>query len=84
MLKVLSYVRYSYASIKLDFHILLGAILFLLICGIIIIQIQIWDDEEYTRNKKWLEWKTSAIEKNKADLSNIYPSSKKNIEDQKF
>ena len=29
------------------------------------------------KNKKWYKWKASAIEGNKADLSRIYPNSKK-------
>ena len=30
-----------------------------------------------SRNKKWIEWKASAIKANKGDLTGIYPTSKK-------
>ena len=51
--------------------------IFFLLCGILIFQNQIWEEEDYSRNKKWLEWKDSAIKANKGDLSGIYPTSKK-------
>ncbi len=76
MLKIFAYVRYSNASIKLDWHIFLGALVFFILCGILIFQNQIWEEEDYLRNKKWYKWKASAIEANKADLSKIYPDSK--------
>ena len=76
MLEFASFVRYSYASINLDYHFLLGVIIFFLLCGLLIFQNQIWEEEDYSRNKKWLQWKSSAIKANKADLSKIYPSQK--------
>ncbi len=77
MLKIVAYVRYSNASIILDWHIFLGALIFFILCGILIIQNQIWVDEDYSRNKQWYKWKASAIKANKSDLSGIYPISKK-------
>ena len=76
MFKLFSFVRYSNASINFDYHLWLGAIIFFLLCGVLIFQNQIWEEEDFTRNKKWIKWKTSAIKSNKADLSKIYPSSK--------
>ena len=76
MLKTLSFVHYSNAYLNLDSYFFLGAIIFFLICGILIFQNQIWEEEYYTKNKKWLQWKSSAIKANKADLSNIYPVTK--------
>ena len=77
MLKFFSFVRYSNASIMLDWHLFLGALIFFLLCGILIIQNKIWEEEDYTRNKKWLEWKSAAIKANKGDLTGIYPPSRK-------
>ena len=77
MLKTFSFVRYSNASIFLDWHFFLGALIFFILCGLLIIQNQIWEEEDYSRNKKLIEWKTSAIRANKGDLSRIYPTSKK-------
>ncbi len=77
MLKIIAYVRYSNASVILDWHIFLGAIIFFLLCGILIFQNQIWEEEDYSRNKKWHKWKASAIKANKGDLTGIYPISKK-------
>ena len=77
MLKIVAYVRYSNASIMLDWHIFLGAIIFFILCGILIFQNKIWEDEDYSRNKKWYKWKALAIKGNKGDLSRIYPTSKK-------
>ena len=77
MLETIAYVRYSNASIMLDRHIFLGALIFFILCGILIFQNQIWEEEDYSINKKWYKWKTSAIKGNKADLSKIYPVSKK-------
>ena len=77
MLKFFAYVRYSNASIIFDWHIFLGAIIFFILCGILIFQNQIWEEEDFSRNKKWYEWKNSAIKSNKGDLSGIYPSAKK-------
>ena len=76
MLKIVAYVRYSNASIMFDWHIFLGAFIFFLLCGILIFQNKIWEEEDYSRNKKWYEWKSSAIKANKVDLSGIYPRSK--------
>ena len=78
MLKTMAFVRYSNASIYLDWHLCLGVLIFFILCGILIFQNQIWEEEDYLRNKKWLDWKASAIKSNKGDLSNIYPLSKKN------
>ena len=75
--KTVAYVRYSNASIMLDWHIFLGALIFFILCGILIFQNQIWEEEDFSRNKKWYKWKASAIKANKADLSRIYPTSKK-------
>ena len=76
MLKIVAYVRYSNASIMFDWHIFLGVFIFFILCGILIFQNQIWEEEDYSRNKKWYEWKSSAIKSNKGDLSRIYPRSK--------
>ena len=77
MLNILAYVRYSNASMMFDWHILMGATIFFILCGILIFQFQIWEEEDFLRNKKWYKWKESAIKANKGDLSRIYPSSKK-------
>ena len=77
MLKIFAYVRYSNASLKLDWHIFLGSLIFFILCGILIFQNQIWEEEDYSKNKKWYKWKDSAIKANKGDLSRIYPTSKK-------
>ena len=76
MLKTLSFVRYSNASINLDWHLFLGALIFFILCGILIFQNQIWEEEDYSKNKKWIEWKSSAIKANKGDLTRIYPKTK--------
>ncbi len=76
MQELLSFVRYSNASLNTDSHLWLCGIIFFLLCGILIFQNQIWEEEDYLKNKKWLKWKSSAIKSNKADLSKIYPSSK--------
>ena len=75
MEKILCFVRYSNASLSFDSNFLLGAFIFIIICGIMIFQNQIWEEEEYSKNKKWIEWKASAIKANKSDLANIYPRS---------
>ena len=77
MLKTISFVRYSNASINLDWHLFLGVLIFFILCGILIFQNQIWEEEDYSSNKKWYKWKASAIEANKGDLSGIYPRIKK-------
>ena len=77
MLTVVAYVRYSNASMTLDRNIFLGAVIFFILCGILIFQNLIWEEEDYSRNKKWYKWKTAAIKSNKGDLSKIYPSSSK-------
>lgn len=77
MLKIVSFVRYSNSSLMLDSNFLLGAVIFFLLCGVLIFQYQIWEDEEYSINKKWLRWKASAIKGNKGDLSRFYPDSEK-------
>ena len=77
MLKTFLYVRYSNASVMFDWHILLGAIVFFVLCGVLIFQNQIWEEEDYSKNKKWLKWKSSAIKANKGDLTRIYPISRK-------
>ena len=77
ILKIFAYFRYSKVSIILDWHIFMGSLIFFILCGILIFQYQIWEEEDYSRNKKWYKWKISAIEGNKADLSRIYPNSKK-------
>ena len=71
------FVRYSNATFVFESYYLIGAFIFFLLCGILIFQIQIWDEEDYSRNKKWHKWKNSAIKSNKSDLSNIYPNTKK-------
>ena len=76
MLKIVAYVRYSEASIIIDWHVFLGAFIIFILCWILIVQNQIWEEEDYSRNKKWHKWKASAIEANKSDLSEIYPISK--------
>ena len=76
MMKIFSYVRYSNASLMLDWQTFLGALIFFILCGILIFQNQIWEEEDYSRNKKWYKWKSSAINANKGDLSGIYPRSK--------
>ena len=77
MLEIIAYVRYSNAKIFFDWHIFLGALIFFILCGILIFQNQIWEEEEFSRNKKWHKLKASAIKSNKGDLSEIYPGSKK-------
>ena len=77
MLKNFAYVRYSNASMHLDWHIFLGVLIFFILCGILIFQNQIWEEEDYSRNRKWYKWKASAINENKGDLSRIYPTSEK-------
>ncbi len=77
MLKIVAYVRYSNASIIFDWHIFMGFLIFFILCGVLIFQNQIWDEEDYSRNEKWHKWKASAIKENKGDLSGIYPRSKK-------
>ncbi len=77
MLKIAAYVRYSNASIIFDWHIFLGALIFLIFCGILMFQYQIWEEDDFSRNKKWYKWKSSAIKVNKGDLSDLYPISKK-------
>ena len=77
MLKIISFVRYSNSSLMLDSNFLLGAVIFFLLCGVLIFQYQIWEDEEYSINKKWLRWKASAIKGNKGDLSRFYSDSEK-------
>ena len=74
MLKIVAYIRYSNALLIVDWHIFMGAIIFFILCGILIFQNQIWEEEDYSRNKKWLKWKASAIKSNKGDLSRIYPN----------
>ena len=76
MLKIVAYVRYSNASIMFDWHTFLGVLIFFILCGILIFQNQIWEEEDFSRNKKWYQWKASAIKTNKGDLSGIYPRSK--------
>ena len=61
----------------LDWHIFLGGVVFFILCGILIFQNQIWEEEEDLRNKKWNKWRASAIKANKANLSGIYPTSEK-------
>ena len=77
MLEVLAYVRYSNASIMLDWRIYLGGLIFFILCGNLIFQNQIWEEQDYLKNKNWHKWKASAIKANKGDLSAIYPTSKK-------
>ena len=77
MLEIFSYVRYSNASINVDSYYIIGGIIFFLLCVILFFQSMIWEEEDYSRNKKWLIWKSSAIKASKADLSNIYPVEKK-------
>ena len=76
MLKIIAYVRYSNASLMLDWHMILGACIFFILCGILIFQNKIWEEEDFTNNKKWIKWKISAIKANKGDLSGIYPTAK--------
>jgi len=76
MVRLFSFVRYSNADLSIDSHFLLGAIIFFLICGILIFQNQIWEEEEFSKNEKWLKWKAKAIRTNKSDLSKLYPKSK--------
>ena len=77
MFKIVAYVRYSNASIMLDWHVFMGALIFFILCGILIFQNKIWEKEDYSRSKKWYEWKKSAIKANKGDLTGIYPTSRK-------
>ncbi len=78
MLKNFSYIRYSDASINFDWHLFLGALIFFILCGILIFQYQIWEEEDFIRNKKWYKWKNSMIKAKNGDLSRIYPILKKN------
>ena len=77
MLNILAYVRYSNASMMFDWHILMGVTIFFILCGILILQNWIWEEEEFSNNKKWYRWKVTAIKENKGPLSSIYPTSKK-------
>tara|TARA_Y100001968_G_scaffold68210_1_gene59256 strand:- start:1290 stop:1526 length:237 start_codon:yes stop_codon:yes gene_type:complete len=77
MLKTVAFVRYSSASITLDWNLFLGALIFFILCGILILQNWIWEEEEFSNNKKWYRWKVTAIKENKGPLSSIYPTSKK-------
>ena len=56
----------------------MGALIFFIICGILIFQNQIWEEEDYAQNKKWHKLKAEAIKGNKGDLSGIYPTQKNN------
>tara|TARA_B100000579_G_C22693930_1_gene786449 strand:+ start:674 stop:904 length:231 start_codon:yes stop_codon:yes gene_type:complete len=76
-MQTVAFVRYSNASITLDWPLLLGGFIFFILCGILILQNQIWEEEDFSRNKKWYKWKSSAIKTNKGDLSGIYPIQKK-------
>tara|TARA_Y100001968_G_scaffold137898_1_gene126075 strand:+ start:362 stop:595 length:234 start_codon:yes stop_codon:yes gene_type:complete len=76
MLKIIAYIRYSNDSIILDWNLFWGALIFFILCGILIFQNKIWEEEDYLKNKKWYKWKASAIKSNKGDLSGIYPKSK--------
>ena len=78
MLKIVAYVSYSNVSIMFDWHIFMGALIFFIICGILIFQNQIWEEEDYAQNKKWHKWKAEAIKGNKGDLSGIYPTQRNN------
>ena len=75
-MKYLAYVRYSNASITLDGNLFMGALIFFILCGILIFQNQIWEEEDFSRNKKWYKWKATAIKANKGNLDGIYPKSK--------
>ena len=77
MMKIVSYVRYSNASILFDWHFFLAALIFFILCGILIFQNKIWEEEDYSKNKKWYKWKAAAIKANKGDMSGIYTTSKK-------
>tara|TARA_Y100001968_G_C19168086_1_gene624238 strand:+ start:392 stop:625 length:234 start_codon:yes stop_codon:yes gene_type:complete len=77
MLNLVLFVRYSNAALRLDWNFLMGSIIFFLLCGILIFQNKIWEEEDYARNEKWLKWKANAIKANKSDLTNIYPNSEK-------
>tara|TARA_Y100001968_G_scaffold303053_1_gene316869 strand:+ start:1808 stop:2041 length:234 start_codon:yes stop_codon:yes gene_type:complete len=77
MIRILSYVRYSNASLMLDWQVFLGALIFFILCGVLIFQNKIWEEEDYSKNKKWYKWKAFAIKSNKGDLSGIYPTTKK-------
>ena len=78
MLPVISFVRYSNASLRVDSYFIFGVVVFFLLCGILIFQNQIWEEEDYLKNKKWINWKSEAIKSNKSDLSKIYPRPKNN------
>ncbi len=77
MFNIFAYVRYSNTLIFHDLIFILGALIFFLLCGILIFQNKIWEEEEYSTNNKGYKWKTSTIKENKADLIGIYPTSKK-------
>tara|TARA_Y100001968_G_C19098684_1_gene591443 strand:+ start:281 stop:520 length:240 start_codon:yes stop_codon:yes gene_type:complete len=78
MSNAFAFVRYSNASMMFDWHTFLGVLIFFIICGILIFQNRIWEEEDYSKNKKWYKWKASAIKANKGDLSRIYPTNKNN------
>ncbi len=77
MLEIISFVRYSNATLNIESNFFLGALIFFILCGILIFQNKIWEEEDEVTNKKWLKWKAKAIKENNADLSSIYPVSKK-------
>ncbi len=62
----------------IDWNIFMCALIFFIICGILIFQNQIWEEEDYAKNKKLYKWKAAAIKANKGDLSGIYPTQKNN------
>ena len=76
LLKTFGFVRYSNDSLMFDSYFYMGALIFFILCGILIFQNNIWEEEDYSKNKKWLKWKASAIKDNKGDLSRIYPTTK--------
>ncbi len=74
MINIFCYVRYSTAHISLDKQFIFCALIFLLLCGLLFIQNLIWEEDYFARNKKLIDWRASAIKKNRGDLSKIYPN----------
>tara|TARA_Y100001968_G_scaffold260021_1_gene247455 strand:- start:1634 stop:1807 length:174 start_codon:yes stop_codon:yes gene_type:complete len=56
----------------IDWHVIHGLIIFFILCGILILQDQILEEEDYSRNNEWHKWKASTIRANKGDLFGIY------------
>ena len=57
MFNIFVYVRYSNASLVLDWYIFLGALIFFVLCGILIFQNKIWEEEAIQEIKNGINGK---------------------------